>query len=139
MRKLLLALASLLLLTSPAFAVSLQWDAPTTNADGTPLTDLSFYTVYKCNNSRPTCKKGVAGTDYDQKSAPILAPTTSSDFSLVPPLDANSKSFFVTATDKTGNESVESVVICYHPGDLANLSCADTVAPSKPTGLLFLP
>lgn len=29
-----------------AESVSLSWDAPTTNADGTPLTDLAGYRVY---------------------------------------------------------------------------------------------
>ncbi len=139
MKTLLMSILMVLSCAASSFAVSLAWDAPTTNADGTPLTDLGSYSVYKCNDSRPTCRKGVAGVDYDQKSAPILAPTTVSDFALVPPLDLNPKSFFVTATDKTGNESVESVVVCYHPGDLSNLSCIDTTAPGTPTRLRFLP
>src|SRR4030042_1896878 len=38
----------LFLLVGSAFAVdfTLSWDAPTTNADGTPLTDLAGYKVY---------------------------------------------------------------------------------------------
>ena len=31
---------------SPSNSVTLAWDAPTTNADGTPLTDLAGYKVY---------------------------------------------------------------------------------------------
>jgi hypothetical protein len=31
---------------SPSNSVTLTWDAPTTNADGTPLTDLAGYKVY---------------------------------------------------------------------------------------------
>lgn len=33
------------------FAVTLSWDAPTTNADGTPLADLSGYKVYDGSTS----------------------------------------------------------------------------------------
>ena len=37
--------------TATAGAVSLAWDAPTTNADGSPLTDLAGYKIYVGNSS----------------------------------------------------------------------------------------
>ena len=33
--------------TVSAESVSLRWDAPTTNTDGTPLTDLAGYNIYQ--------------------------------------------------------------------------------------------
>src|SRR5689334_159450 len=37
-----------------AASVSLTWNAPTTNADGSPLTDLSSYRIY-LGTSSPAC------------------------------------------------------------------------------------
>lgn len=54
------ALASVALLAPQAeaqtgtYSVTLSWLAPTTNTDGTPLTDLSGYTLYYSSVARPT-------------------------------------------------------------------------------------
>ena len=50
-----LALASRLLLAFPAHAgfLDLSWNAPTTNADGSPLTDLASYRVYYGTSASP--------------------------------------------------------------------------------------
>ena len=48
MKKIILLTLAFILITVPAFAanVSLTWEAPTTNEDGTPLTDLSGYKLH---------------------------------------------------------------------------------------------
>jgi hypothetical protein len=40
-----------------AASLSLDWNAPTTNANGTPLTDLADYRIYVAT-SNPTCPGG---------------------------------------------------------------------------------
>src|SRR3972149_9643507 len=42
-----------------AESVSLRWDAPTTNTDGTPLTDLAGYNIYQGTET------GVYGSSVD--------------------------------------------------------------------------
>src|SRR5437867_5528990 len=51
-----LALGGILLATNPGSAgfLDVSWTAPTTNTDGSPLTDLSFYWVYY-GTSDPPC------------------------------------------------------------------------------------
>jgi hypothetical protein len=44
-----------------ASTIKLQWDAPTLNADGTPLTDLTGYRITFCVGG--TCNPNVGGTD----------------------------------------------------------------------------
>ncbi len=53
MKKIFFFMMVMLLFAVPAFAanVSLTWDPPTTNEDGTPLTDLAGYKVYYGNAS----------------------------------------------------------------------------------------
>lgn len=131
MRKLLLVLVSLFLLASPAFAVSLQWDAPTTNADGTPIVDLASYKVYKCNGLVAGCSK----TKFDQLLATIAIPTTTYLIAL-PDTD---KTFFVTALDTSGNESAESNVLCYGGATQTAVACVDSTAPKPPTSLRVTP
>jgi len=45
MKKILMILM-LIALWDTAYGLELQWTAPTTNADGTPLTDLAGYKIY---------------------------------------------------------------------------------------------
>lgn len=47
MAKFLAVYALLAVLASPAFACKWTWDPPSTNVDGTPLTDLVGYNIYR--------------------------------------------------------------------------------------------
>lgn len=95
--KLWLILAFLLVMcmmpfSSQAVNVTLSWETPTTNADGTPLTDLGGYKVYYGNTTR------TYGTPIDVKNVSAYT------------LDLTDGTYFfaITAYDTSGNESVYS-------------------------------
>ncbi len=81
-----------LLFVSHAFAydVTLSWDPPTTNADGTPLTDLAGYKVYYGNAS------GNYTSNLDVGNVTTYTVTG---------LQPGTYYFAVTAYDTSGNES----------------------------------
>ncbi|MBZ0156183.1 MAG: fibronectin type III domain-containing protein, partial [Alphaproteobacteria bacterium] len=90
-----LAIPLLLLAAPDAFSASaaLSWDAPTTNTDGSPLTDLAGYKLYY-------------GTSSGSYSQTINVGTTSSY--TVTGLLGGTYYFAVTAYDSEGNESAYS-------------------------------
>jgi len=45
----------------PAGSITMAWDAPTTNADGSPSTDLKGYWIYYGTSSRLYSEKAYAG------------------------------------------------------------------------------
>jgi len=111
MKKLWIVLMLLFLSVSPVRAdiVTLEWDGPTTNVDGSPLTDLGGYRVYYGNQS------GVYGTPVDVGNVT----------SYVINLSDGNWFFAVTSYDTSGNES-----------DYSN-ECnklIDTIKPSPPGG-----
>ncbi len=77
--------------------VTLVWDAPTTNADGTPLTDLAGYKIYYGQRS------GIYTHSIDVKSS-----TTAT----IGGLTSGHWCFAVTAYDTSGNESDYSKEVC---------------------------
>jgi hypothetical protein len=80
-----------------AASITLAWDAPTKNEDGTPLTDLSSYRVYY----NP-------GTQLTKPSAKrVDVPTLATTF-LLSGLAPGSYAFVVTGVDSSGNESADS-------------------------------
>ena len=113
-RSAVIVLALLLGVAAPVWAGhrTATWTAPTTNEDGTPLTDLSGYRLYRCTAT--PCLKSV-GTLISS----VPAPTTSV------PLNHGQKGFLaVTAVDTAGNESAESNTVAF-----------DLVGPAVPSGL----
>jgi hypothetical protein len=85
-----------------AAAVSLTWTAPTTNANGTPLTDLGGYRVY-IDTAAPPCPGGSYHTVPSTTPAPTPASTVDSR---IAGLAAGATYFVrVTAVDDSGNES----------------------------------
>lgn len=117
MKKLALALILVLGLTTPLFAAGqaiLSWTAPTTNSDGTPLTDLGGYKVYQGTATR------VYGTPTDVGN--VLTKT-------ITPLADGTYFFAVTAYDTSGNESVFSNEVSKR---------VDSVAPAPPSGFSAL-
>ena len=109
-----LVIGCLLLSAIPAWAGhrTASWTAPTTNEDGTPLTDLAGYRVYRCPTTLCTRATGtLIGT--------VAAPTTTF------PIPHGSQGFLtVTAFDTSGNESVEDGTAPF-----------DVLSPGVPSGL----
>lgn len=88
--------------SAEAASLNIEWTAPTTNADGTPLADLAGYRVY-LGTAWPSCPdasfRGVASAT----PAPTLGETVAYRVSS---LTAGATYFAaVTAVDITGNES----------------------------------
>ena len=99
---LLLSLASLALAATVSFQI--QWEAPTTNADGTPLDDLSHYKFYVCDSviaDDKTCQ-GVMST--------FEIPGGELDAIVTYQAASRNGTIFVrgSALDTSGNESVLS-------------------------------
>lgn len=77
--------------TTYAGTVTLSWDPPTTNADGTPITDLSGYKIYH----------GTETGNYSQSIDTGNATT----YQIASLTDGLTYYFAVTAYDASGNES----------------------------------
>lgn len=78
---------------SDAFSVTLEWDAPTLDAVGQPLTDLAGYRLYYSPSLPPTGPEGVRVDLGLEERATVHG------------LLAGRYFFAVTAMDRAGNES----------------------------------
>lgn len=78
-------------------STTLTWDASTTNADGTPLTDLAGYKVYFGNSSGSY----TVSVDIGNLTGVIISN-----------LEPGTWCFAVTAYDTSGNESEYSDEAC---------------------------
>ena len=85
-----------------AATLNLTWTAPTTNANGTPLTDLAGYRVY-IDTSSPACPGGPSHAVASTTDSPGSGQTVSSR---ITSLTASATYFIrITAVDDSGNES----------------------------------
>jgi len=120
-----LALAALLALSPlPSFAdslVTLEWNAPTQNADGTPIDGLTGYRLCYSGLPIPDIDDGVADC-----STLILYPATTYEM-----IQARLVQYYrVTAFDEYGNESIRSnEAVGYIDG---SGEVIDTMAPGAP-------
>jgi fibronectin type 3 domain-containing protein len=90
-----------------AVQVQLSWDAPTTNADGTPLTDLAGYIIYYGQSS------GQYGASIDAGLSTAVA---------VSGLEVGQTYYFAaTAYDTSSNESDFSNELTYTPSAQADI------------------
>lgn len=85
-----------------AASLHLAWTGPSTNADGTPLTDLAGYRVYLAT-AVPSCP----GASFHSVTSATLAPTTGETLAYRVASLTSGATYFtvVTAVDLTGNES----------------------------------
>jgi len=85
-----------------AASIGVSWTAPTTNADGTPLQDLSGYRLY-VDTQTPACPS----SSFHAVSSPTAAPAAGQQISNhLTGLAANTTYFArITAVDRSGNES----------------------------------
>lgn len=82
--------------TGVVYQAALTWTEPTQNEDGSPLTDLASYRIYRTATS---------GVYADPPIATVLAPATSYTDA---PLGEGTWFYVMTAVDTSGNESVWS-------------------------------
>ena len=117
-----------LLSALPVFAasVTLTWDAPTTNSDTTPLTDLSGYRVYMSTTSGQYNSGNIVKNNIPASSSTGGVTETTT----VDNLPNGTYYFAVTAYDIYGNESSYSNEILK-----TTTGGGDTQAPTLPTGL----
>ncbi len=115
----------LLLLASPGQAgvLDLAWDAPTTNTDGSQLTDLSSYRVY-VGTSSSSCP----GSTFQQVPSPTPTPSPGDviNTQITGLITGTTYVAKVTAVDANGNESVCS----NQATGAAKADPLDTTAPS---------
>ena len=81
------------------------WVAPTTNTDGSQLTDLAGFNLYRTDGTRTKINTSLIPTTSGASSSPYLfveAPTASCTMT-----------FVVTAVDSAGNESADSNTASY--------------------------
>jgi Divergent InlB B-repeat domain len=87
--------------TADAASLTVAWNAPTTNVDGTPLKDLAGYRVY-LGTAPPSCPGGTFFAVSSPTTTPSPGQTVSSR---VTALSAGTTYFArVTAVDASGNE-----------------------------------
>ena len=97
---------AVLVLFTPSIALAgyldLQWNPPTTNADGTPLTDLSHYHIY-VGTSSVSC----GGTPFKEDVSPSASPAPGAIFSdRLTGLNAGTTYYVkVSSVNANGNES----------------------------------
>src|SRR5213593_3037051 len=103
-----LALGGILLATNPASAgiLDASWTAPTTNTDGSPLTDLASYRIYY-GTSTPPCPE--SSSFQVASSTPSPAPNQTVTFTLTGLSENTLYYVSVTALDMGGNESACSI------------------------------
>lgn len=94
-----------------------SWTPPTTNSDGTPLTDLASYNLYRTDSGRT-----LIGNISSTAAQPYLFSVTVTN--------SVTLTFVITAVDTSGNESVDSAPASY--------SYSNTVPPSPPKNLTVL-
>src|SRR2546422_705878 len=99
-----LALGGILLATNPGSAgiLDASWTAPTTNTDGSPLTDLASYRVYYGSSPSPC-----TGTGFFSVTSPTSSPAPNQTVSLRLTGLATGALYYVTvsAVDTSGNQS----------------------------------
>lgn len=110
MKKYILIVLSILTISTLAIALptpqktTLSWDAPTTNTDGTPITDLGGYKVYW---------KQQAQTAYtDTQSKDVGNVLTANIAAVMGTQPKGTYCFVATAYDTEGNESDFSNEVC---------------------------
>jgi large repetitive protein len=91
-----------------AASVTVSWAAPTTSADGTPLTDLAGYRVY-VDTEAPSCPGGPFLAVSSPTSEPSSGQTVSDRITGL--TDAATYFARITAVDESGNESACSPLV----------------------------
>lgn len=105
LKVLIIGVVLLIFLALPALAVTLAWDSPTTNTDGSPLVNLAGYKVYY----------GITAGNYDG----VIDIPVVSTYQVELPFGSNYVALTAYSTD--GNESSYSNEIFRQEGEISNL------------------
>ena len=126
-----LALGGALLVEAPGEAgvLDASWTAPTTNTDGSALTNLALYRVYYSESDSP-CPSSTFFEVATSTSSPPPDQTVS--FQLTGLTTGSIYSVSVTAVDADGNESACSDAASAIALDDAVVTPTDTVTPPTP-------
>lgn len=100
-------------MASPLLAVRVRWDAPTTNTDGTPLTDLAAYRVSIIRGDEDA---NAGGTLLYQRRVFVQKADLTEALSNLPP---GQYKIQVQAIDYSGNESAWSDPVSVDTRDIA--------------------
>ena len=112
MKRILLMACILMAFAPMGLAVTIEWDAPTTNVNGTKLQDLKGYNVY------------IDGAKVGSVAASNPAPAAGDVASWTGEVADGTHEAYVTAEDLNGNESGPSNTVQF----------AVDATPSPPTG-----
>jgi hypothetical protein len=109
--------------TAQAGNWNLEWDAPTTNVDDSPLTDLAAYRIYYSNTNQTPC----GDAPFVEVPSPTAAPDPGTVVSHTLTGLQDDTTYFarVTAVEKNGNESDCSNTVENSPA---------TITITEPTG-----
>jgi hypothetical protein len=118
------AVAGILLMATSGYAgiLDASWTAPTTNVDGTPLTDLASYRVYYGTTATP-CPGATFASVASATASPSAGQTVS--YRLTGLTRGTTYFVSVTAVDTAGNESA-----CLTPAQTAAPRAEFSVSPS---------
>jgi hypothetical protein len=108
----------LVILPISLFAATAEWNPPTQNEDGTPLTDLSGFNLYEVTGGGHVKVNTVLISTTICTGSPSLC-----TYSIPSGVVVKHDSFVVTAVDSYGSESVDSISATYNvkPKPGANL------------------
>jgi len=105
------------------------WTAPTTNTDGSQLTDLTGFNLYRTDGTR---------TKINASLIPATSGTSSSSYLFTQaPTTSCTMAFVVTAVDSAGNESADSNTASY-VYTLPPVPPPAAETPSAPSKLLII-
>jgi hypothetical protein len=110
-----------------------QWTAPTTNTDGSALSDLGSYNMYVAPSVGATCPTfpGAVWVKVGSQASTTTTPPANTTVSMSIPQQADGqKCVVITAVDIAGNESAGSVGVPF---------LVDRLVPSVPSGVTTLP
>src|SRR5215475_14692788 len=112
---------ALLATTAPAGILDASWTAPTTNVDGSPLTDLAFYRIYYGPTNVPC-----PGPSFVQVASSTSSPPPNQTVAVRLTGLATGALYYVavTAVDSTGSESA-----CFTPAQSAVAQIDFAVSP----------
>ena len=117
MKRVVLVLAIVLMVPAMVFGASLQWNPPTTNTDGSVITDLAGYNAYDITAARIKLNTAVIPKTICVSNVCTWGLVT---------LPVDGQKYAVRAIDTSNNESIDSNVATY------------STIPSVPGALLII-
>ena len=118
MKKIVLLVLAILFVPVICFGAHAEWTPPTTNTDGTALTDLAGFNFYNVTSTRTKVNASLISPSVCTGTPSVCSYT-------IPGTVPDGNKYVVTAVDTSGNESADS-----------NQAVA-AISPSSPAGLII--